>query len=110
MDKPKVIHFSEEFSLEEILNYLKDKNDILYYTRTLKEGKEFHLIKYNDKAFFEIHKLQSEVFKYYHNNESMKPHLKNIKIKGNSNFSITENLNSTIINKLKNDLNNILKK
>ncbi|MDY0270306.1 hypothetical protein [Trichloromonas sp.] len=110
MDRLRVVHFSDDFSIEEITNYLKDKSDILYYTRTLKEGKEFHLVKYNDSAFFEMHKLQSELFKFYNNNISLKPHLKGLKIKGNSNFSITENMNPIIVNKIKNDLNNILKK
>lgn len=110
MEKPKVVHFSEDFTLENILDYLKDKNDILYYTRTLNDNKEFHIIKYNENAFFEIDKLQSGLFDFYKKNKTILPFLKKLKTRGNSNFIIIENINLDFINKLKNDLNNVLKK
>jgi hypothetical protein len=106
----KVVHFSEEFSMKEIIDYLKDKNDILYYTRTIKENKEFHVIKHNDGAFFKLSILESELLKRYSKIQRLNKFIKDIKIKGNDKFVIIENANASIINIMKNDLNKILLK
>lgn len=106
----KVIHFTQEFSHSEIVEYLKDKENILYYTRTLKEGKEFHVIKNNNNAFFKLNILESELLKQYEKIDEFKNFIKDVRIKGNINFAILENIHPKIILKMKNDLNNLLKK
>lgn len=107
-NKFKIIHFSEEFSLNEINNYLAENIDILYYTRTLKENTEIHIVKCVDDAFFKLSTLISELIKMYNKNVEINKLIKNIKIKGNDKFIIIENINLNFINKLKNDLNKLL--
>lgn len=106
----KIVHFSEEFSIREITDYLKDKHNILYYTRTKNEGKEFHVIKNKNNAFFKLTILQTELLKRYEKVENFTNLIKDIKIKGNDQFVILENINPIIINVIKNDLNKLLLK
>jgi len=106
----KVLHFDQEFSIKEINNYLSLNNDILYFTRLLKEGKEFHIIKYNENAFFKINSLISNLFKYYDSKKETKFLIEGTKIKGNEKFIIIENINHNLSHRIKTDLNNLLKK
>ena len=106
----KVLHFSQEFSLDEIINYLKDKKDILYFTRTLKENKEFHVIKHDDTAFFKLSILESELLKHYEKVNGLSNLVKGVTVKGNDKFAVVENVHPNIINRMKNDLNKLLLK
>lgn len=106
----KVVHFTEEFSMKEINDYLKDKKNILYYTRIKNGGNEFHVVKNNENAFFKISTLQSELLKRYEKIEQISNLVKGIKIKGNDKFAILENVNPNIVNIMKNDLNRLLLK
>jgi hypothetical protein len=101
----KILHFNDGFSLNEILNYILDKKDILYYTRII--NNEFHIIKYNEKSYFKMGILCSELLKFYEKS-NLKDLLKDVKIKGNDNFAIINSNNIQLIDRLKNDLNKLL--
>lgn len=102
----KVLHFDEGFSLKEILKYISNNKNILYYTRIV--NGEFHIIKHNNDSFFNIDIMCSELLKFYENTE-LKPLLGNVKIKGNNNFAII-NCNTKLTERLKIDLNRLLNK
>lgn len=106
--RPKVLHFPEDFTLEEIENLLENRKDILYYTRLLKNGNEFHLIKHNKSAELKLQILESQLLKHYEQFKNLKPLLQGIKIKGNDNFAIIENLSPILIEKMKTDFNKLL--
>lgn len=106
----KVLHFDQDFSIKEIISYLSNNDEIFYFTRLLKEGKEFHLIKHNENAFFKINSLISQLFKYYDSKKETKFLIKGTNIKGNEKFIIIENVNSHLSHRIKSDLNNLLKK
>jgi len=106
--RPKVLHFPGDFTLEEIEKLLENRKDILYYTRLIKEGKEFHVVKHNTTATMKLQLLESQLLKHYEQNKELKPYLQGVKIKGNDNFAITENLSPILIEKIKTDFNKLL--
>ena len=107
-NRPKVLHFPGDFTLEEITKLLENRQDILYFTRLLKDGNEFHIVKHNKDAFFKLQTLESQLLKHYEQVESLKPLLQGIKIKGNDNFAIIDNISPILIEKMKNDFNKLL--
>ena len=109
-NRPKILHFPGDFTLEEINKLLENRQDILYFTRLLKDGNEFHLVKHNKEAFFKLQTLESQLLKYYEQIESLKPLLQGIKIKGNDNFAIIDNISPILIEHMKNDFNKLLVK
>ncbi len=108
--RPKVLHFPGDFSLEDINKLLEHRKDILYFTRLLKDGSEFHIIKHNKDAFFKLQVLESQLLKHYEQIESIRPLLQGIKIKGNDNFAIIDNVSPILIEKMKTDFNKLLTK
>jgi hypothetical protein len=108
--RPKVLHFPGDFTLEEIQKLLENRKDILYFTRLLKDGKEFHLVKHNKDGFFKLQMLESQLLKHYEQVSSLKPLLIGIKIKGNDNFAIIENISPILMEKMKGDFNKLLTK
>ena len=52
--RPKVLHFPSDFTLEEINKLLENRQDIIYFTRLLKEGTEFHVVKHNKNGFLNL--------------------------------------------------------
>jgi len=109
-NRPKVLHFPGDFTLEEINKLLENRQDILYFTRLLKDGNEFHLVKHNKEAFFKLQTLESQLLKHYEQIESLKPLLQGVKIKGNDNFAIIDNISPILIERMKNDFNKLLLK
>jgi len=107
-DRPKVLHFPDDFTLEEIENLLENRKDILYYTRLLKGGNEFHLVKHNKNAQLKIQILETQLLKHYEQFKNLKPLLQGVKIKGNDNFAIIEGISPILVEKLKSDFNKLL--
>ena len=108
MNKPKILHFPENFSLVEINKVLKNRNDILYYTRYIKENNQFHLIKHNKTAFFSMQSFESQLLKFYDSKVELKKIVNSAKIKGNDNFAIIENISNDLMEKLKSDFTKLL--
>jgi len=108
--KPKVLHFPGDFTFEEIQKLLENRKDILYFTRLLNDGKEFHIIKHNQDGFFKLQTLESQLLKHYEQYAELKPLLKDIKIKGNDNFAIIANISNVLVEKMKGDFNKLLTK
>lgn len=107
-NKPKIIHFPSDFTFDDINKILSKKDDILYYTRIMEDKNEFHLIKYNENASFKIQSFGTQLLDFYSKNSQTKNIIKDIKIKGNDNFAILENISSELIEKLKDDFNKLL--
>jgi hypothetical protein len=104
----KILHFADDFTHSEIIDYLKERKDIFYFTRTLKEGSEFHLIKVNNNGYFKINEFQNQLLHQYSKYVELSPLLKDIKVKGNSNFIIIENISFELLNRIKFDLTSLL--
>lgn len=102
----KIVHFSEESTLDDINDFLKNKNGILYFTRYIPNKKQFHIINH-DNGEFEITPFITKLLDFY-----KKRNIKfdKINIKGNDTFAILMNVNNDMVNILKNDLNKLLKK
>ena len=108
--RPKVLHFPGDFTLEQINKLLENRKDIIYFTRLLKEGSEFHLVKHNKDGHFKLQTLESQLLKHYEQIRELKPLLEGIKVKGNDNFAIINNISPVLIEKMKNDFNKLLTK
>lgn len=108
--RPKVLHFPGDFTLEEINKLLENRKDIIYFTRLLKEGTEFHLVKHNKDGYFKLQTLESQLLKHYEQIKDLKPLLEGIKVKGNDSFAIIDNISPILIEKMKNDFNKLLTK
>lgn len=109
-NRPKILHFPGDFTLEEINKLLENRKDIIYFTRLLNDNKEFHLVKHQKDGYFKVQVLESQLLKHYENYKELKPLLGNIKIKGNDNFAIINNPPSILVEQLKSDLNKLLTK
>lgn len=107
MKEYKIIHFSSDFSMEDINKVMESKYDVLYYTREVKN--ELHIVNHKSGKFT-ITPFMSELLGYYKKNEKLATLLENTRLKGNDNFSILSNANGDIVTKIKQDLNNLLKK
>lgn len=108
--RPKVLHFPGDFTLKEINKLLENRQDILYYTRSLKDGSEFHLVKHNKDAYFKLQTLESQLLKHYEQFSDLKPLLNGLKVKGNDSFAIIDNIPSKLVDKMKDDFNKLLVK
>jgi hypothetical protein len=104
----KVVHFSDEFNLDDINEALSATDDIIYYTRDLNEKNEFHVVNYKE-GDFTITPFITQMFNFYKTNK-LSHLVKESKVKGNDKFAIIVNTNEDLINRLKNDLNLLLKK
>jgi len=109
MGNNKVVHFSEEFSMNEINTVMKGRDEVIYYTRYIAEKNEFHIVRYKDSEII-ITPFMTQLFNYYKNNEGLSNLISDSKIKGNDNFSIILNPSTELITQIKKDLNVLLKK
>jgi hypothetical protein len=105
----KVVHFSEEFSMEDINEAMSFQDDILYYTRYIAEKKEFHIVNHSNGEFT-LTPFISQLFNFYNQNEKLSELISDTKLKGNDSFTIIFNVNEDLISQIKNDLNSLLKK
>jgi len=104
----RIIKFNN-FNLKDILETLKNKySETDYYFRS--KDNELHVVKYNEKLSININDFVNSLLKFY----STKPGIKNItdgiKVKGNGNFCIIENLKSVYSERLIDDLTKLLSK
>jgi len=105
----KVVHFSEEFSMDDINEAMSFQDDIIYYTRNISEKKEFHIVN-SKKGEFTLTPFVTQLFNFYQKNEKLSGLIGESKVKGNDTFAIIMDTNDNLINQLKKDLNILLKK
>ena len=88
---------------------IKNKySDTDYYIR--KKDNELHIVKYNESLKLNINEFVNTLLKFYSSNINSKNITEGIKVKGNQNFSIVENMKSQFSDKFVNDLTNLLSK
>lgn len=109
MKEYKVVHFSDEFTMDDISEAMSFQDEIIYFTREITEKKEFHIVNHK-KGKFPLTPFVSQLFEFYTKDNSMKGITNETKIKGNDNFTIVLNANDKLIDQLKEDLNILLKK
>jgi hypothetical protein len=102
------IHFSgNDTSLSDIRNIMQSRKE-QYYTVDFTDKNELHIVKYNESAQFKVTEMVEELFKFYNGKIKLN---EDIKIKGNNSFTIISNLNDhSLVEKIKTDLNRLLKK
>jgi len=109
MEDYKVVHFSEDFTMDDINEAMSFQDDILYFTREITEKNEFHIVNYKDGEFT-LTQFVTQLFNFYKNDKNLSPIVSESKVKGNDKFAIIINSNEQLINQLKKDLNILLKK
>ena len=105
----KVVHFSNEFSMEDINEAMSFQDEIIYYTRQITEKNEFHIVNHN-KGEFTLTQFVTQLFNFYQNDKNLSPLVSESKVKGNDSFAIILNANDDLILQIKKDLNILLKK
>jgi len=105
----KVVHFSDEFSMDDINEAMSFQDEIIYYTRYIIEKNEFHIVNHNGGEFT-LTPFISQLFNFYSTNEKLSPFVTKTKVKGNDTFTIILNVNEELVNRIKDDLNTLLKK
>lgn len=86
----KIIKFNN-VELKEILETIKTKySDTDYYIR--KKDNELHIVKYNESLKLNINEFVNMLLKYYSTKPEFRKITEGIKVKGNQNFSIIENM------------------
>lgn len=108
LNKATVLHFTQEFTMDDINSYMEGNNDVLYYTRTQTDKDEFHIIKSTNGGSFDITGLGTQLLKHYESINGMNKLVNGVTIKGNGNFLIMNNVSEKLSDKLKTDLNNLL--
>jgi hypothetical protein len=105
----KIVHFSYDFSMEDINEAMSFQDEIIYYTREITEKKEFHIVNHKGGKF-PLTPFVTQLFNFYSKDANASKFIGESKVKGNNNFSIIVNANDKLINQLKKDLNVLLKK
>lgn len=102
----KIIKFNAGH-IKDILETIKTKySDTDYYIR--KKDNQLHIVKYNEELKLNINEFVNSLLKYYSTNIDSKRIIEGIKVKGNQNFSIVENMKSQFNNKFIDDLTKLL--
>jgi hypothetical protein len=108
MRENKIVHFSDDFTIEDINEAMSNQDDILYFSRHISEKNEFHIVNYKE-GDFTITPFVSQLFNFYKANK-LEHLVSESKLKGNESFAIIMNASDELINQLKKDLNTLLKK
>ena len=104
----KIIKFNSGH-IKDILETIKTKySDTDYYIR--KKDSELHVVKYNESLKLNINEFVNSLLKFYSSKIESKKILEGIKVKGNNNFSIIENMKPQFSNKFVDDLTKLLAK
>ena len=104
----KIIKFNDGH-IKDILETIKTKySDIDYYIR--KKDNQLHIVKYNEALKLNINEFVNTLLKFYSTKMDLKPIIEGIKVKGNQNFSIVENMKSKYGGKFIDDLSRLLSK
>jgi hypothetical protein len=102
----KIIKFNSG-QLKDILETIKNKySDTDYYIR--KKDNQLHVVKYNESLSLNINEFVNSILKYYSTNDNLKRIIEGIKVKGNQNFTIIENMKDKFNNKFIDDLTKLL--
>lgn len=109
MAEHKVVHFNEDFTLKDIEEALSSRDDIAYFTRYLQEKGEFHIVK-RAGGELNVTPFVSELFGFYKKVDGLPPLIESTRIKGNDTFAIIMSVKDEIIERLRQDLNILLKK
>ncbi len=100
----RIIKFNN-FKLSDILETLKTKySDTDYFIR--KKDNDLHIVKYNENLKLDVNQFVNSLLKVYSTKPELKKILEGIKVKGNMNFCIIENLKYS--DKVVNDLSKLL--
>ena len=95
--------------IKDIMETIKTKySDTDYFIR--KKDNELHIVKYNQNLKLNINEFVNSLLKYYGTKNETKQITHGIKVKGNNNFTIIENLNPQFNDKFVNDLTSLLVK
>ena len=105
----KVVHFSDEFTMDDINEAMSFQYDILYFTRQITEKNEFHIVNHKNGEFT-LTQFVTQLFSFYKNDKNLSPLVSESKVKGNDSFTIVLNANEKLIAQIKKDLNILLKK
>ena len=104
----KIIKFNTGH-IKDILETIKTKySDTDYYIR--KKDNQLHIVKYNESLKLNINEFVNTLLKFYSSKMDSKKITEGIKVKGNQNFSIIENMRPQFSDKFVNDLTNLLSK
>ena len=86
----RIIKFNEGH-IKDIMETIKTKySNTDYFIR--KKENELHIVKYNQNLNLNLNEFINGLFKYYTTKPDMKKITEGIKVKGNDNFVIIENL------------------
>lgn len=102
----KIIKFNDG-NINDIMETIKTKySNIDYFIR--KKDNELHIVKYNEKLNLNVNEFVNSLLKYY-STKNLKI-TEGIKVKGNHNFTIIENMRSQHSEKFVLDLTDLLSK
>ena len=95
-------------NIKDILETLKTKySDTDYFIR--KKDNQLHIVKYNESLDININEFVNSLLRYYSTGD-MKKIIEGIKVKGNTSFSIIENMKPQYSGRFITDLTNLLTK
>lgn len=104
----KIIKFNSGH-INDILETIKSKySDTDYYIR--KKDNQLHIVKYNEELKMNINEFVNTLLKFYSTKPELRKITEGIKVKGNQNFSVIENMNSKFSGKFISDLTGLLSK
>lgn len=104
----KIIKFNSG-DIKDIMETIKNKYaDIDYFIR--KKDNQLHVVKYNENLKLDINGFVNTLLKFYSTKPESKKIIEGIKVKGNNNFSIVENMKSQYSGKFVDDLTKLLSK
>ena len=104
----KIIKFNDGH-IKDILETIKIKySDTDYYIR--KKDNQLHVVKYNEKLKLNINEFVNILLKFYSTKPDSKRMTEGIKVKGNQNFSIVENMRPQYTQKFVDDITKLLAK
>lgn len=102
----RIIKFNDGH-IKDIMETIKTKySNTDYFIR--KKDNDLHIVKYNESLNVNLNEFVNGLFKYYTTKPDMKKITEGIKVKGNNNFVIIENLK--LQDKFINDLTSLLSK
>lgn len=95
--------------VKKIYELLSDKySEMDYFIR--RKNNNLHIVKYNEDLNLNINGFVDSLFKFYSTKKELLSICENVKIKGNDKFSVVENLKDVNIEKVVNDLSDLLSK
>jgi hypothetical protein len=104
----KIIKFNSGH-ITDIMETIKNKySDTDYFIRS--KDNQLHIVKYNENLKLNINEFVNSLLKFYSSSNQLKPIIEGIKVKGNQNFTIVENMKPQFSSKFIDDLSKLLAK